>query len=193
MNNSFIIFSVVIISIFLSACTSNESMDKKEVKLDNTRTPIDENIAKENGDSLDNNIDIISTKEIEKTNNSLLSSSNIELRNIGFKKLNNRDFVESIEETCQNEKNSEKTCTYNEIIDEYDYSNSDIQDIVVYQKDNIELRIKSETTYVETDELGSQPSYTKSLILIKDNNLSDSIEIYRNENLYYSQSYLKML
>lgn len=113
------------------------------------------------------------------------SNIKIRLKSAGIPEIKNLNFIKGIEETCTNNQLLEASCLYNKIDITKNYSEFERQHSTLYSDNNTVITSTVEVDEVETDELGIQPVYKKTISILKNQKVTDTLEIYKNESLYY--------
>lgn len=106
-------------------------------------------------------------------------------KSVGIPEIKNFNFIKGIEETCTNSQLLEKSCLYNKIDITKNYSELEKKRSTLYTDNNTTIISTVEIEEVETDELGIQPIYKKTLSILKNQKVTDTLEIYKNKNLHY--------
>lgn len=106
-------------------------------------------------------------------------------KSVGIPEIKNLNFIKGIEETCTNSQLLEEICLYNKIDITKNYSELEKKRSTLYTDNNTTIISTVEIEEVETDELGIQPIYKKTVSILKNQKVTDTLEIYKNENLHY--------
>lgn len=106
-------------------------------------------------------------------------------KSVGIPEIKNLNFIKGIEETCTNSQLLEESCLYNKIDITKNYSELEKKRSTLYTDNNTTIISTVEIEEVETDELGIQPIYKKTVSILKNQKVTDTLEIYKNENLHY--------
>lgn len=106
-------------------------------------------------------------------------------KSVGIPEIKNLNFIKGIEETCTNSQLLEESCLYNKIDITKNYFELENKRSTLYTDNNTTIISTVEIEEVETDELGIQPIYKKTVNILKNQKVTDTLEIYKNENLHY--------
>lgn len=106
-------------------------------------------------------------------------------KSVGIPEIKNLNFIKGIEETCTNNQLLEESCLYNRIDITKNYFELEKKRSTLYTDNNTTVISTVEIEEVETDELGIQPIYKKTVNILKNQKVTDTLEIYKNENLHY--------
>lgn len=106
-------------------------------------------------------------------------------KSVGIPEIKNLNFIKGIEETCTNSQLLEESCLYNKIDITKNYFELEKKRSTLYTDNNTTIISTVEIEEVETGELGIQPIYKKTVNILKNQKVTDTLEIYKNENLHY--------